>query len=72
MSPTMPELDIDPFAEAGLADPNEFCHRVREAGPVVKLPQSEGHHLVGVGSDAVVRHLGEPRRFHAACQQQHP
>jgi cytochrome P450 len=52
---TIPNLDIDPFTEDVLADPTDFFTRLREAGPVVKLQQSEGHDIVGVGRDAVVR-----------------
>jgi len=53
----MPELDIDPFTEDVLADPTDFFTRLREAGPVVKLQQSEGHNIVGVGRDALMREI---------------
>ncbi|MFI5624004.1 cytochrome P450 [Nocardioides sp. NPDC051685] len=56
---TIPELDIDPFAEDVLADPQDFFTRLRETGPVVKLQQSEGHDIVGVGRDAVMRAIFE-------------
>jgi cytochrome P450 len=56
---TTPGLDIDPFTEEVLADPTDFFTQLREAGPVVKLQQSEGHDIVGVGRDAVVRAIFE-------------
>lgn len=56
---TMPALDVDPFSEDVLADPTEFFTQVRETGPVVKLRQSEGHDIVGVGRDAVMRAIFE-------------
>jgi 4-methoxybenzoate monooxygenase (O-demethylating) len=56
---TMPALDVDPFSEDVLADPTEFFTQVRETGSVVKLRQSEGHDIVGVGRDAVVRAIFE-------------
>ena len=51
----VPALDIDPFTEDVLADPTDFHTLLREAGPVVKLQQSEGFDIVGVGRDADVR-----------------
>jgi cytochrome P450 len=52
---TIPELDIDPFSEEVLADPIEFHAQLRAAGPIVKLPQSEGHDIVGVGRYDVMK-----------------
>jgi 4-methoxybenzoate monooxygenase (O-demethylating) len=34
---TMPELDVDPYAEANLLDPYPMHQRMRDAGPVVRL-----------------------------------
>lgn len=50
-----PTLDIDPFDDAVLADPSDFFVKLREAGPVVKVEQSEGFDIVAAGRDAVVR-----------------
>ncbi|MEV8517210.1 cytochrome P450 [Dactylosporangium sp. NPDC051484] len=56
---TLPELDIDPFTEDVLADPTDFHKLLRAAGPVVKLQQSEGHDIVGVGRHAVMQAVYE-------------
>lgn len=53
----MPELDIDPFTEDVLADPAEFYAQLRAAGPIVKLQQSEGHDIVGVGRHDVMKEM---------------
>ncbi len=36
-TPTIPELDIDPYAADNLTDPYPMHERMREAGPVVRL-----------------------------------
>lgn len=56
---TIPALDIDPFTEDVLAEPEDFYTQLREAGAVVKLQQGEGHDIVGVGRDAVMRAIFE-------------
>src|SRR3546814_3064047 len=33
-----PELSVDPFSVDVLADPTQFQHDLREAGPVARLP----------------------------------
>jgi cytochrome P450 len=45
-TPAVPELDDDPFAHDVLADPYEFHARLREAGPVVRLPR-QGYYVIG-------------------------
>ncbi|WP_326834111.1 cytochrome P450 [Amycolatopsis rhabdoformis] len=45
-TPTVPELDDDPFDHAVLADPYEYHRRLREAGPVVWLP-AHGYYVIG-------------------------
>jgi cytochrome P450 len=56
-----PALDLDPFCDAFLDDPFPFHERLREAGPVVRLP--------AIGAHAVARHaevvavLGDWRTF---------
>jgi cytochrome P450 len=56
---TIPAIDIDPFTKEVLSDGTEFQRQLRSAGPVVKLQQSEGHDIVGVGRDAVMRAIFE-------------
>jgi cytochrome P450 len=59
-----PALDLDPFSDAFLADPFPGHERLREAGPVVRLP--------AIGAHAVARHaevvavLGDWRSFCSA------
>lgn len=55
MTITMPELDLDPFSEEVLRDPNEFHRAAREAGPVVRVRQSEGFDLVAVARYSTVK-----------------
>jgi len=55
----IPALDIDPFGDAVLTDPSDFFVKLREAGPVVKVEQSEGFDIVAVGRDSVVRAIFE-------------
>lgn len=54
---TLPALGIDPFSDDVLADPLEFHGRLRAAGAVVRLDQSEGFDIVGVGRDETVREI---------------
>jgi len=56
---TMPSLELDPFTEEILTDSTDFDRRLRDAGEVVKLEQSEGHDIVGVGRYATARALFE-------------
>lgn len=57
MTTTMPALDIDPYSDEVLSNPFDFYRRVREAGPIVRVQQSEGFDLVAVGRDRTVRTL---------------
>lgn len=52
---TIPSLDIDPFTDEVLTNPIDFQNRVREAGPAVKVAQSEGFDVMAVGRDRDVR-----------------
>jgi cytochrome P450 len=51
----IPTLAIDPFEDSVLTDPSDFFVRLREAGPVAKVEQSEGFDIVAAGRDSVVR-----------------
>lgn len=55
MTNTLPALDIDPYTDEVLRDPADFHLRLRQAGPVVRVQQSEGFNLVAVGRDQDVR-----------------
>ncbi|MFE7277352.1 cytochrome P450 [Streptomyces sp. NPDC057623] len=59
MTTTMPELDLDPFSDEVLRDPGDFHRAVLDAGPVVRVQQSEGFRLVAVGRYATVKSIIE-------------
>lgn len=59
MTTTMPELDLDPFSDEVLRDPGDFHRAVLDAGPVVRVRQSEGFRLVAVGRYATVKAIIE-------------
>lgn len=52
---TMPSIDIDPYSTETLTDPTSFYAALRQAGPVVKVPQSEGFDIVAIGRDPTAR-----------------
>ncbi|MDV6271027.1 cytochrome P450 [Rhodococcus globerulus] len=56
---TIPALAIDPFEDSVLADPSDFFVKLREAGPIVKVEQSEGFDIVAAGRDSIVRAIFE-------------
>nr|WP_271209096.1 cytochrome P450 [Rhodococcus wratislaviensis]GLK33548.1 cytochrome P450 [Rhodococcus wratislaviensis] len=64
MTITLPELDIDPFTDEVLRNPDDYHRAIRDAGPVVKVQQSEGFDLVAVGRySTVLSILENPTMF---------
>ncbi len=60
----VPELDLDPFDESVLADPLPTHARIRDAGPVVRLPRRG---IWMTARDAIAREiLTDPSRFSSA------
>lgn len=59
MTTMIPTLEIDPFADEVLADPDPFYRELRKAGSVVRVPQSEGFEILAVGRDVHARRIYE-------------